>query len=206
MTAQIQFKLAINNSPAKKHLIGLEEFQSIKERLNTHHKQVVLEIDSDEDDSQLVAIQSADSDIWTGTLVSSSVAIRKEKRDIVILVVDDDPDIVDLIDEGFREQDIKVIKALGVKEVLEHIGKHYFDIVLVDIYMKPFSGLDLLSMISTKHYSTMIAMSGKEDGAEMANQKGFANFIKKPVEMEKLIEICLEELSNGYSYKKIIPV
>jgi CheY-like chemotaxis protein len=64
-----------------------------------------------------------------------------------ILVVDDDPDIVDYFGSFLRDHGYEVFGVNGSTSALEALEKHRPDAILVDVLMPGRSGLDLLVTI-----------------------------------------------------------
>lgn len=64
-----------------------------------------------------------------------------------ILIVDDEPDILALLDLHFKKQGWKVLLAEHLVAALEVLSRQNVHIILSDIWMPNGSGLDLLKMV-----------------------------------------------------------
>ena len=64
-----------------------------------------------------------------------------------IMVVDDEPDVVDLVKLVLESDGFKVVTAYSGKEALEKIGKEMPDLVLLDIMMPQMDGWEVYSRI-----------------------------------------------------------
>ena len=61
-----------------------------------------------------------------------------------ILLVDDEPDILDMLQHFLNGQGYQVKKALGGEEAIEIFQADSFDLVITDIRMPGMDGLDLM--------------------------------------------------------------
>lgn len=64
-----------------------------------------------------------------------------------IMVVDDEPDVVDLVKLVLESDGFRVVTAYSGKEALEKIGKEMPDLVLLDIMMPQMDGWEVYSRI-----------------------------------------------------------
>ncbi len=64
-----------------------------------------------------------------------------------IMVVDDEPDVVDLVRLVLESDGFQVVPAYSGKEALEKIGKEMPDLVLLDIMMPQMDGWEVYSRI-----------------------------------------------------------
>ncbi len=64
-----------------------------------------------------------------------------------IMVVDDEPDVVDLVRLVLESDGFQVVTAYSGKEALEKIGKEMPDLVLLDIMMPQMDGWEVYSRI-----------------------------------------------------------
>lgn len=122
-----------------------------------------------------------------------------------ILVVDDEPDVQDLIKRRFRQQirkgEFEFDFALDGQEALECIEQNGgFDIVLSDINMPRMDGLTLLSHLR-EHTSIMktiiVSAYGDMENIRTAMNRGAFDFVTKPINFDDLsttIDKSLEEL------------
>lgn len=122
-----------------------------------------------------------------------------------ILVVDDEPDVQDLIKRRFRQQ-IRKGKfefnfALDGQDALDCIEQNGpFDIVLSDINMPRMDGLTLLNHLR-EHTSVMktiiVSAYGDMENIRTAMNRGAFDFVTKPINFDDLsttIDKSLEEL------------
>ncbi|PHS71598.1 MAG: RNA polymerase subunit sigma-54 [Methylophaga sp.] len=116
----------------------------------------------------------------------------------LILVVDDEPDIRELIKDILDDEGYQVIIAGDGKEARAAFSSQNPSLVLLDIWMPDIDGISLLKEFKQQnHDTTIIMMSGHGtiETAVEATRLGATDFIEKPLSMAKLIrgiELALE--------------
>lgn len=114
-----------------------------------------------------------------------------------ILVVDDEPRACQVLDMELSEEGYDVKIAYSATEALEIFKKTTIDLMLIDIYMKPMSGLELLKIIKGISFSTIVIMMtayGSIEGAVEAMKLGAFHYISKPLNLESLKSIIKKAL------------
>ena len=130
-----------------------------------------------------------------------------------ILVVDDEPDLQDLIRQKFRTK-IKTNEyefhfAENGSEALEKISSNgRIDLVLTDINMPVMDGLTLLLKISELNNkllrSVIVSAYGDMENIRTAMNRGAFDFITKPIDLNDL-EITIEKsLKEIEEYKHVL--
>jgi len=102
-----------------------------------------------------------------------------------ILVVDDDPDIREVLKDRLESLGYRVLMAASGKEGLELLEKQNPQIVLLDIEMPAMSGLEVLKEIRKRELDitvVMITAYGTIERAVEAMKEGAYDFIPKPFE------------------------
>ncbi|MFT5698935.1 MAG: two-component system phosphate regulon sensor histidine kinase PhoR [Desulforhopalus sp.] len=106
-----------------------------------------------------------------------------------ILVIDDEARIRDACTLVLADRGFEVSSAPDGEQGLEMIGKHNFDIVLVDLMMPTISGFDVLSEVRKNHPDTVVIVitgyATLEHSIE-AMKKGAFDFIPKPFTPDQL--------------------
>src|SRR3989339_592273 len=118
-----------------------------------------------------------------------------------ILLVDDEPDFVELIKKRLELNGYEVASAVNGKEALEMItGRHVglpllknerFDAVLLDILMPEMDGLNALKAIRRHNKNLpvfMLTAHSDEEQFQEANRLGASGFIVKTADLQKEIE------------------
>lgn len=104
-----------------------------------------------------------------------------------LLCVDDDPAILRLLKNIFRQENYSIFTAKGAADALQIIKETRIDAALVDYMMPDTDGLSLLKMIHEGHPSLMVIIitgHGGIDEAIQAIKLGAVDFLEKPFSVE----------------------
>jgi len=107
-----------------------------------------------------------------------------------LLIVDDEPLILEGIARLLATRDYEVVAANGGCEALIAIGKQQFDAILLDLGMPDLNGNEVLRFVTEHNADTpVIVVSGDStiDAAIRALRGGAADFVRKPYEPEELL-------------------
>jgi len=108
-----------------------------------------------------------------------------------VLVVDDEPDIRDLVREILEDEGYSVATADSAEAARERLQAHKPDLVLLDIWMPGEDGISLLKeWTSTGALGfpvVMISGHGTVETAVEATRQGATDFVEKPLSMGKLL-------------------
>ena len=110
-----------------------------------------------------------------------------------ILVVDDDPDIVEILTYNLKIDGYDVINAFNGKEAVKKTKLFVPDIILMDVMMPVMNGIEACSIIREKNYSAesiIIFLSARsEDFTQLAAfDAGGDDYITKPVKPRILLK------------------
>jgi two-component system nitrogen regulation response regulator GlnG len=109
-----------------------------------------------------------------------------------LLVVDDDPSVLNLFKKVFRDTPVAVLTAASAAEGLELIAERRPDVVILDIVLPDRSGLDLFERIAAldaKLPVIFITASGTSDTAIEAMQLGAYDYLLKPLNVGQIREV-----------------
>lgn len=123
-----------------------------------------------------------------------------------ILVVDDEPDFLEVITVRLEENDYEVITASNGNDAFKKVKEDKPDAVLLDILMPGIDGLELLRMIrkaDEKLPIYIITAFSTEERFKMANKFGASGFIVKTNDLSKEIDniTAALDMSGGYHKK-----
>ncbi|MCB1581729.1 MAG: sigma-54 dependent transcriptional regulator [Marinicella sp.] len=117
-----------------------------------------------------------------------------------ILIVDDEPDIRNLISEILVDEGYQVTTAEGGEDAKKQLMSISPDLVLLDIWMPDIDGISLLKEWSQEQKMpfSVVMMSGHGtiETAIEATKMGAKDFVEKPISLAKLlqtIEVTLEQ-------------
>ncbi|HSF59720.1 MAG TPA: sigma-54 dependent transcriptional regulator, partial [Candidatus Binatia bacterium] len=116
-----------------------------------------------------------------------------------ILVVDDDPDIREVLADRLDSLGYRVLTAANGAEGLEAFERHSPHLVLLDIEMPGMNGLEMLAEIRKREHDTaiiMITAYGTIERAVEAMKEGAYDFIPKPFEPDHVALIVAKALER----------
>ena len=109
-----------------------------------------------------------------------------------ILIVDDDPNIRKLLQELLGDRpDRRVLVAVDGKEAVRFFSEQMIDVVITDIHMPGFTGLEMIQdMQKINHHVEILVMTanGTPENVETARQVGARSILLKPFENLDIIE------------------
>ena len=108
-----------------------------------------------------------------------------------ILIADDDPDLIDLLETYFRGQGYDVTAKVNGKDALQTAESEKFDLVLLDVMMPYIDGYHVASEISSRlgtNAPKIIIMTSRDTSSErgIAMLSGASEIVQKPFSLEDL--------------------
>lgn len=120
-----------------------------------------------------------------------------------ILLVDDEPDIIEVIQDRLEAYGFTVITAGTGLEALKKLSVEKFDGVFLDVKMPEMGGIEALEEIRKRDKKIpviIITSSSSQEAAIEAIAKGASDYILKPFEwaelktkIQKVFNVSLEE-------------
>ncbi|MBX8473404.1 sigma-54 dependent transcriptional regulator [Pseudomonas cichorii] len=114
-----------------------------------------------------------------------------------ILIVDDEPDIRELLEITLGRMKLDTRSARNVTEAREWLAREAFDMCLTDMRLPDGNGLELVQHIQQAYPQTPVAMitaHGSLDMAIHALKAGAFDFLTKPVDLSRLRELVSSAL------------
>ncbi len=118
-----------------------------------------------------------------------------------ILIIDDEPEIVDILEKFLAKRGYEVVKAYGGEEGLEKIlSDENFDLVILDMKMPKLNGADILEkVIAEGKHPKVIILSGSlgiDKNIDTLKRLGYneKDILIKPIDLEELIKAVKEKL------------
>lgn len=123
----------------------------------------------------------------------------KEGRMQKILIVDDSPMMLRIVERIVREAGYDVIRATDGKAGVEKARLHRPNLVIMDVEMPVMDGFTATSILKddpeTAHLPVIILTSlGSEEDYAAARSSGAERFLNKPVSRDELLETIRELL------------
>jgi len=99
-----------------------------------------------------------------------------------ILVVDDDPDLRELLDEYLRNNDLRVTTVASGREMTSAFDRETIDLIVLDLRLPGEDGMQLARQLRERTSVPIVLLTGKADEADrvMGLELGADDYITKP--------------------------
>jgi len=111
-----------------------------------------------------------------------------------ILVVDDDKQTTSILSKFFNFEGHTTVVTNDPMEGLRHIQQEYYDVIILDISMPEFSGLNIIKILAMNEilqYQNIFIFSGADytenQIKDLLSRDGVNGFLKKPIELDELL-------------------
>lgn len=108
------------------------------------------------------------------------------------LIVDDEPDIRELLELTLSRMDIETFTAANVESAMVSLQQEKFDLCITDMNLPDGNGIDLVKHIQENYPSTPTAVLtayGSMETAITALKAGAFDFVSKPVDLQRLRDL-----------------
>lgn len=108
-----------------------------------------------------------------------------------ILIVDDEPAVVNVLTRYIRREGYDVRTAGSAEEAINLTGKESFDLIVLDVVLPGITGFGAIEALKGQGDIPIIMMSGcvDEETRKDAESLGADALIAKPVEFETLMDV-----------------
>nr|QIV52800.1 sigma-54-dependent Fis family transcriptional regulator [uncultured bacterium] len=123
--------------------------------------------------------------------------------DSKILIVDDDEHICQIYKEFLAREGREIFLADSFESSWGLISKNSFDVVIIDIILGNFSGIDILQEIKNKGLNTPVIMVTGDPNIETASEAlrlGAFDYLGKPVRKDAFLRV----IRNALKHKEIL--
>ena len=123
----------------------------------------------------------------------SFFGLKKKSRKIKILIVDDEPDIIQTLQDRLEMNGYIVITANNGREGLKKAVEEKPDIMLLDVIMPVMDGLEMLEAVR-KHPEvkdcSIIMVTARSQTQDITRAKacGIDDYVVKPFDLSELLE------------------
>lgn len=122
-----------------------------------------------------------------------------ERNKYTVLIVDDEPDILELMEEEFNYYGYQTMTADCGVDAIQKIRSNKFDIVVSDYKMPNGNGMSVLDEVNSMAKDIrpeFFFVSGQADiSIKDALDAGAKKFFSKPFDLDDLIKVIEKELS-----------
>src|SRR5512141_1241847 len=106
-----------------------------------------------------------------------------------ILIVDDEPDLLELLELTLLKMGLDVTRATSVAGAREQLAAKRFDLCLTDMRMPDGSGMHVVEHIASRHLDLPVAVMtayASTENAVAALKAGAFDYLHKPVSLDDL--------------------
>jgi two-component system, NtrC family, response regulator PilR len=114
-----------------------------------------------------------------------------------VLIVDDEPDIRELLEITLGRMQLKTVSAASMSAARKALATHQFDFCLTDMRLPDGDGIELVREIQEKHARLPVAVitaHGSTETAVTALKAGAFDFVSKPVDLHRLRDMVQSAL------------
>lgn len=111
-----------------------------------------------------------------------------------LLVIDDEPDFVDILLKRLRKKAVHCLGALSGREGMAQLRSQEFDVVLLDMRLPDLDGNALLRLIKQEYPAVEVVMLTGQASLQAGREgmrDGAFDYLLKPLELESLHEKLL---------------
>jgi two-component system, NtrC family, response regulator PilR len=122
-----------------------------------------------------------------------------------VLVVDDEPHIIELLELTLLRMGLEVERATNVREALQCLDTNTYNLCLTDMRMPDGEGLEIVRHIAQHNLDVPVAVitaHGNLDNAVAALKAGAFDYLSKPVALDQLRAVVNAALSLPHSSGK----
>lgn len=113
-----------------------------------------------------------------------------KRRTFTLLMVDDEPNVIDVLKKSFFESGYRILTASSGTEALKVLAKEPVDVALIDYMMPEMNGMELLERMTQEYPHVMVVMLTGYGGvkeAVSAIKAGAVDFLEKPFVTDALL-------------------
>jgi DNA-binding NtrC family response regulator len=121
------------------------------------------------------------------------------KKEIKVLLVDDEVEFVTTLGERLRLRDLKVDTVFDGSQALSYIAKTEPDVIVLDLKMPGLHGIEVLKEIKKTRPKVQVIIltgHGTDQDEEAARKLGGFDFLRKPAEIDLLVRKIKEAFNE----------
>ena len=128
------------------------------------------------------------------------------KKEVKILVVDDDKQLADMLVSYLSKLGYQAVAAYGGREALDRFDQEDFQLLITDLRMPEMDGIELLETVKaldSRVCVMVITGYGTVESAVEAIKKGAYDFIPKPFKLEELEVVINRALDRHTLFRQL---
>ena len=133
---------------------------------------------------------------------------------IKILVVDDEPDLVELVSYNLKKEGFKVVTASNGEDALEKIRKDGYNLIILDLMLPGIQGVELCRMLRSNPRTEtipiiMLTAKGEVTDRIRGLETGADDYMTKPFSPKELVarvNAVLRRTSGRLAKEKVIRI
>src|SRR6202166_2281997 len=106
-----------------------------------------------------------------------------------VLIVDDEPSLLEVVDQYLREDGFEVVRAADGPNAVEAFSKHQPDIVILDLNLPGFPGTEVLRRIRLERDVPVIMLTGRVEEIDrvVGLELGADDYVGKPFSPREVV-------------------
>ena len=114
----------------------------------------------------------------------------------LLLVVEDDPDLLEMMRQVLRKAGYRVVTAKHGEEALERVAEEEPELVLLDMRMPVMDGWEFMKAFRERYGRSIpvVVVTAAEDSQLRASAVGADSHLGKPFEPDRLFEVVADTL------------
>ena len=125
--------------------------------------------------------------------------LKNNNHAVRILIIEDDEEMRTLLKEFLVEEGTEINSAWNGSEAYRQLVEESFDLIITDIQMPGFTGLDILPVIKKiQPQASIIVMTafGSEEVRRKSFDRGATAYLEKPINMDRLKTLIQKMVST----------
>lgn len=125
---------------------------------------------------------------------------------IKIMLIEDDPNLNELLESLLKSQNFQVITVKNANEALDALFKESYHTVITDLKMPGMDGLQFLYELRNRDNDVPVILMtgfGSKESAIVALRLGAADFIEKPFEPDQFLTRVKAVAEYGYHLQNL---
>ena len=109
-----------------------------------------------------------------------------------VLVVDDEPDLLDLVSAMLGHEGFSVATAANAEEALRQLADGGFDVVVTDVQMPGADGFELLEIVRESEWGVpviLVSAYPTHEGLLRSVELGSFAYIEKPIDVPYFVRV-----------------